>query len=390
MLPGDTIFLVSDDRLVEMHSEPFDHEVDLQDLVARYPGLLAGSQMTPGVPRRWMLIRREMGVPSSEGGGDHWSADHLFIDQDAVPTIVEVKRSTDTRIRREVVGQMLDYAANGVVYWPVENLRATHEATCTADGRDPAEELHQLLGADSDPDAFWARVGDHLAAGRVRMVFVADVVPPELQRVVEFLNEGMSRAQVYAVELPQFVAATGQRTLVPRLIGATAAARTGSGRDRGNPGVDALIAAAPDHVRMVDDRLRNWAEQRDIQTTDTAAARAFTVGEASLAKLYPGWSSVEIYLGKIRDAGLVAEADHLQADFEHLCPSKHLTRVSPNLPTEDLAPNWDAVVPVLDRYREVSVAAMQSAKTDAGETPDYRFRHARKVPPSIKAHYGRR
>ena len=29
------------------------------------------------------------------------------------PTLVEVKRSSDTRIRREVVGQMLDYAANG-------------------------------------------------------------------------------------------------------------------------------------------------------------------------------------------------------------------------------------------------------------------------------------
>jgi hypothetical protein len=33
-------------------------------------------------------------------------------DQNAVPTLVEVKRSSDTRIRREVVGQMLDYAAN--------------------------------------------------------------------------------------------------------------------------------------------------------------------------------------------------------------------------------------------------------------------------------------
>jgi hypothetical protein len=35
---------------------------------------------------------------------------------------VEVKRSTDTRLRREVVGQMLDYAANAVVYSPVEHL----------------------------------------------------------------------------------------------------------------------------------------------------------------------------------------------------------------------------------------------------------------------------
>jgi len=59
----------------------------------------------------------------SEEGGDCWFVDHLLIDQDGIPTLVEVKRSTDTRIRREVVGQMLDYAANAVVYWPVETIK---------------------------------------------------------------------------------------------------------------------------------------------------------------------------------------------------------------------------------------------------------------------------
>ena len=56
-------------------------------------------------------------------GGNRWSLDHLFLDQEGIPTLVEVKRGTDTRIRREVVGQMLDYAANAIVYWPVEELR---------------------------------------------------------------------------------------------------------------------------------------------------------------------------------------------------------------------------------------------------------------------------
>jgi hypothetical protein len=42
--------------------------------------------------------------------------DHVLIDQDAVPTFVEVKRSTDTRIRRGVVGQLLEYVANAVVF----------------------------------------------------------------------------------------------------------------------------------------------------------------------------------------------------------------------------------------------------------------------------------
>jgi hypothetical protein len=71
------------------------------------------------------LVSREVAVPSEEDGHDRWSLDHLFLDNEAVPTLVEVKRRRDTRIRREVVGQMLDYAANAVVYWPVERLRAT-------------------------------------------------------------------------------------------------------------------------------------------------------------------------------------------------------------------------------------------------------------------------
>jgi hypothetical protein len=79
--------------------------------------------MRPGEPRRWLLITREAGIPDAEGGQARWFLDHLFIDQDAIPTLVEVKRSSDTRLRREVVGQMLDYAANVVAYWPGAELR---------------------------------------------------------------------------------------------------------------------------------------------------------------------------------------------------------------------------------------------------------------------------
>ena len=69
-----------------------------------------------------------MGVADREDGRDRWSLDHLFVDQDAIPTFVEVKRSSDTRIRREVVGQMLDYAANASAYWDAGRLRSSFES----------------------------------------------------------------------------------------------------------------------------------------------------------------------------------------------------------------------------------------------------------------------
>jgi hypothetical protein len=86
--PG--IFLIQPNGdLVEMNEEPYDSESVLQKLLADYPSLLAGHQIDPEEPRRWLLIRRECGVPSEDGGSNSWSTDHLFLDQDAVPTFIE-------------------------------------------------------------------------------------------------------------------------------------------------------------------------------------------------------------------------------------------------------------------------------------------------------------
>ena len=140
-MSGDGLFHIgSDGELVAMAVTPYEAEEILQALLETHPDLLAGGQMTPEAPRRWALVKREQGVPDRDDSGSRWSVDHLFVDQDAVPTLVEVKRSTDTRIRREVVGQMLDYAANGVRYWPVESLRAAFESTQAKLGNDPSRD----------------------------------------------------------------------------------------------------------------------------------------------------------------------------------------------------------------------------------------------------------
>lgn len=121
---SDGIFIIQPDgELVELSEKKYDSESVLQNLLTKYPNLLAGRQIDGENPRRWLLISREMGIPLEEGGGNWLAVDHLFLDQEGIPTFVEVKRSSDTRIRREVIGQMLDYAANAVKYWPPETIR---------------------------------------------------------------------------------------------------------------------------------------------------------------------------------------------------------------------------------------------------------------------------
>lgn len=196
----------------------------LQELLANYPDLLVGNQVDPQSPRRWLHVSREAGIPGEEGGSGRWSLDHLFLDQDGIPTLVEVKRSTDTRIRREVVGQMLDYAANSIVYWPADSIRAQFERTCELKQTDPEQELVDFLGDGFDPEEFWQSTKLNLQAGRIRMIFVADIIPLELQRIVEFLNGQMNPAQVLAIEVPQYRGAVGLAAFAPRVVGQTAAA----------------------------------------------------------------------------------------------------------------------------------------------------------------------
>jgi hypothetical protein len=220
--------LAPGDQLVEMREQAYDSEDLLQRLLATHPDLLAGDQIDPATPCRWLLVSREMPVPGDAGLGGRWSVDHLFIDQEGVPTLVEVKRGSDSRIRREVVGQMLDYAANAVVYWPIEHLLSRFETTCRGRGADAEQVLTEHVGPGMEAESFWQKVKTNLQAGRIRMIFVADEIPAELRRIVEFLNEQMDPAEVLALEVKQY-AGRDLRTLVPIVIGQTAEAQRRKG-----------------------------------------------------------------------------------------------------------------------------------------------------------------
>ena len=206
---------------------PFDTEDELQELVAEYPELLAGERIDPDNPRRWIIIKREKGIPDRPDAGDRWSVDHLLIDQDAVPTLVEVKRSSNSEIRRRIVGQMLDYAAHATETWSVGEIRGTFES----ESSDSESALSELLLPEAEPDAnaFWDNVATNLAVKRLRLLFVSDGIPDELARVVEFLNEQMPNIEVLAVEIKRFRGETSE-TLVPRVIGRLTARRSGGSR----------------------------------------------------------------------------------------------------------------------------------------------------------------
>ena len=63
------IYLLNDEaKLIPMEEAAYDSERLLQELLAKYPDLLAGEQINSEKPRRWLLVTREMFVPDEEDG----------------------------------------------------------------------------------------------------------------------------------------------------------------------------------------------------------------------------------------------------------------------------------------------------------------------------------
>jgi len=395
---SDSIFLLGDDGvLTEVSNTPYDAEAELQELLAGHVDLLPGGQINRDSPRRWQLIKREAGVPNQEGGGAWWSMDHLFVDQDAVPTFVEVKRASDTRARREVVAQMLDYAANGSAFWQADQLRAWFE------GDDPEAATERLAAwlesADDDPEgvaaSFWEAVGGNLREGRIRLVFVADEIPSTLQRLVEFLNEQMPQVEVLAVEIRQYRAVGSKPVaLVPRVVGQTSRAQAAKERPASPArrparwtadevlerigGMDQEAAAAAAVVR-------DWAERHphvDIaggtgvsypsitMSADSGRSRARFRAVLSLAGGSPGESAVlEIRVKRMcrtppynraeMRTQLVTDLKSLgipRLDTENALPDRR-----PNIPLDELSGGRaERLLSIVDRW-------IDDIRTHAGE-----------------------
>lgn len=322
-----------------------------------------------------------MGLASEEDGGSRWALDHLFLDQDAVPTLVEVKRSSDTRIRREVVGQMLDYAANAVVYLPVDQVRGRFEEGCRARSQDPEEVLAEFLGPEANAGVFWQQVKTNLQAGRVRLLFVADEIPAELRRIVEFLNEQMDPAEVLAIEIRHF-ASGGMKTLVPRVIGQTAEAerKKPSGPRDGRAWDESSFFEALRQGRSsaeaaeVARRLLDWANRdgRHVAWGSGKATASFTavLRDPSGTPHYPltvySYGKVEIQFQHLKPKAPFDDEEirrTLQAILNRV-PGVQFTADSidrrPSIPLADLKPDaaWSAFEMVL---------AWLAKKVDGGE-----------------------
>ena len=198
----------------------FTEESIFQALIEKYPEILAGDLIDPINPRKWLLIQREKSISIEHGGGSRFSLDHLFVDQDGIPTFVEVKRSANTESRRLVVAQMLDYAANATKFWSIDELIKSYEYTNRSNENISLGSIGITL---ENEDLYWEQVISNLRMGKIRLLFVNDIIPIELKAIIEYLNEQMRYTDVLGIEIKQYLSKDAEdiKILVPRIIGNT-------------------------------------------------------------------------------------------------------------------------------------------------------------------------
>jgi hypothetical protein len=210
-----------------------DEDKELQSLLELNPNLLPGDQIDPEEPRKWILIKREMPVTDPSTGVFRWSIDFFFTDQFGVPTFVECKRCEDSQARRQVVGQMLEYAANGRFYWKEGDIRETAEKTHGGIVQLEAK-VKEVCGVGEGGHTvatLFAAIEQNLQQAKMRLIFFLDESPLELRSIVEFLNDQMKETEVLIVEARQYESGN-QRVVVPWLFGFTEQARVAKQESR--------------------------------------------------------------------------------------------------------------------------------------------------------------
>jgi len=196
-------------------------ELQLQELVKDNPDLLPVEEF--GMTGPLMVIGRETTLPSG-------AVDLVALARSGEILIVEFKTGPQNPDFRGALAQLIDYGSDmwTMAYDDFEStvpLRYFGSAQCKDDRLRRSRSLEEAVRAfwgdeisDEDLGALRDRLCRQLESGAFHYVLVAQRFTNTIERTVEYLNNVMSGARAYAVELVRFqgdsVAAFESRTVV--------------------------------------------------------------------------------------------------------------------------------------------------------------------------------
>jgi hypothetical protein len=190
--------------------------------------------------------------------------DNLLITPSGLPVLVECKLWRNPEGRREVVGQILDYAKE-LSRWSSSDLQREVSRRLKLGGN-PLLQILREAGHDIEEIGFNDALTLNLRRGRFLLLIVGDGIREGVEAITEYLQAHAGlHFTLGLVELPIFVAPSGERLVVPRVLARThQITRTVVAAPEGMSVVDTEGADAPGVEAQLDeltsDRVGFWTE----------------------------------------------------------------------------------------------------------------------------------
>lgn len=207
--PSGAVALVAE---AQQAGESSVSEAEIQALVHDHPACLPIAEIDPMFAGA-VAICRELNTSAG-------AIDNLLVTPSGLPVLVECKLWRNPEGRREVVGQILDYAKE-LSRWSSADLQREVSRRLGRDGN----ALLDLVRA-ADPSVDEVRFNDalthNLRRGRFLLLIVGDGIREGVEAIAEYLQAHAGlHFSLGLVELPIYLMADGSRLVVPRVLART-------------------------------------------------------------------------------------------------------------------------------------------------------------------------
>jgi len=192
-----------------LNSKTFQEEW-LQEILANEPDILPTASID-SIYSPLLCIGREIPVASGY-------IDNLYISPKGYIVIVETKLWRNPEARREVVGQIIDYAKD-LKDWNYEQLNNMYKLINNSDkGIFEAMVTQDLLNVENE-SAFIDTTEKNMKLARFLLMIVGDGIREGVERMTEFLNETPNMQYHLALcELEVYDLGCDERLVVPQLL----------------------------------------------------------------------------------------------------------------------------------------------------------------------------
>lgn len=187
-------------------------EAYIQNLVHIHPASLPIAEIDP-IFANPVAICRELPTPAGP-------IDNFLVTSAGLPVLVECKLWRNPQARREVVGQILDYAKE-LSRWSSSDLQRAVRQRLKCDG-DPVLERVREVAPETEEILFNDALTHNLRRGRFLLLIIGDGIREGVEAIGEYLQAHAGlHFSLGLVELPIFALPDGGRLVVPRVVART-------------------------------------------------------------------------------------------------------------------------------------------------------------------------